>query len=361
MSDTIQSNLEELKERALAEIAKVRDSKSLRSLELKYLGRHGELTRVLRNIKDLSADLRPRIGQLANEVRDELKSALNRTEKSVAGQKSQRNIDVTLPGKKPVKGGLHPVTQMLNEIWRIFESMNFQVITRDPEIETDYFNFESLNIPPDHPARDMQDTFYIRGARRAREGRGGEGDLLLRTHTTASQLHFMKDHKPPFRVISTGKCYRRDSDVTHTPMFHQFDGFAVDRDITMADLKGTLKVIMSEILGKEVKVRFRISYFPFVEPGAEFDVSCTLCQGKGCSTCKHTGWLEMGGCGMIHPNVLREAGLNSDSGPARALSSKVHWQGYAFGFGVERPFMIRHKISDLRLFFDNDLRFLEQF
>lgn len=348
--DQEQAKLAKIKNNALEEISSTKEVASLRVLEIKYLGRKSELTKILRGIKNLPIDIRPELGRLANQAQQEIGQAIAQAKNSAGNSVGQSKIDITLPGKKFSRGSLHPVTQMLYEIWRIFESMNFEVITRDPEIETDYYNFQSLNIPPDHPARDTHDTFYVAKAGGAKREKGKRGGLLLRTHTTASQLHFMKEHQPPFRVISTGKCYRRDSDVSHTPMFHQFDGFAVDRDITMADLKGTLKVVMSELLEKEINVRFRISYFPFVEPGAEFDVSCALCNGKGCSICKHTGWLEMGGCGMIHPKVLLEGGIDPKK-----------WQGYAFGFGVERPFMIKHKISDLRLFFDNDLRFLEQF
>ena len=362
-SNQEQARLEEIKNNSLAELPAVKTAKDLRAWEIKYLGRKSELTKILRNIKGLPNDIRPVVGRLANEVQKEIRQAGAQAKKLAASQKDQCRIDITLPGKSFPQGSLHPVTQMLHDIWRVFESMNFQVITRDPDVETDYFNFQALNIPPDHPARDMQDTFYIKDVSPIPKTKikGEQEKLLLKTHTSASQVRFMKKNKPPYRVISTGKCYRRDSDVTHTPMFHQFEGFAVDRDITMADLKGTLKAAMSELLEHEVKLRFRISYFPFVEPGAEFDVSCTICDQKGCPTCKHTGWLEMGGCGMIHPNVLKEAGLNSDSGRASALSKKVPWQGYAFGFGVERPFMIKHKITDLRLFFENDLRFLEQF
>lgn len=347
--DQEQARLEEIKNSSLQEISPVKDAISLRRVEIKYLGRKSELTKILRNIKNLPPAGRPTIGHLAQEVREEIKRAVAGAKNLLGVIAVQDKIDITLPGKKFPQGSLHPVTQMLYEIWRVFESMNFQIITQDPDIETDFFNFQALNIPPDHPARDMQDTFYLK-MRRAIGARGEEGNLLLKTHTSASQVRFMKNNQPPYRVISTGKCFRRDSDVTHTPMFHQFEGFAVDHDITMADLKGTLKLAMSELLEHDVKVRFRISYFPFVEPGAEFDVSCTLCGQKGCATCKHTGWLEMGGCGMIHPNVLKEGGVDPKK-----------WQGYAFGFGVERPFMIKHKITDLRLFFENDLRFLEQF
>ena len=227
---------------------------------------------------------------------------------------------------------------MTYQIWDVFRSMNF-TIHETPEIESDENNFVSLNIPAEHPARDMQDTFYF------------SDELLLKTHATAFQARVMKGQKPPIKAINTGKCYRRDSDITHTPMFNQFDGICVDTNISMANLKYTLETVMQKLLEDEkLKVRFRTSYFPFVEPGAEFDVSCTICGGKGCPTCKKTGWLEMGGCGMMHPNVMRYVGIDSSK-----------YSGWAFGFGIERPFMIKHKVNDLRPFFQNDLRFLKQF
>ncbi|MFA6391147.1 MAG: phenylalanine--tRNA ligase subunit alpha [Patescibacteria group bacterium] len=346
----MKKTLEQLKQKALEEIQKINDSEGLKNLEIEYLGRKGKITKVLREIKDISDEMKPVIGKLANEIKNELADALKTAETkfSVNSEKDTDFFDPTLPGVRMQEGHLHPITQMLEKIWDVFRSMNFDIV-EGPEIENDYYNFQALNVPADHPARDMQDTFYIKHEKKAPLDKYGE--LLLRTHTSsASQVRTMEKNKPPLRVIVTGKCYRRDEDISHTPMFHQFDGVAVDTDITFSDLKGTLHYAMREILEKDIKVRFRISYFPFVEPGAEFDISCTICDGKGCPTCKNTGWLEMGGCGMIHPNVLKAANYDPKK-----------YQGFAFGFGIERPLMIKHKIADIRALFENDIRFLKQF
>lgn len=346
----MKKTLQQLKQKALDEIQRINDSEGLKSLETEYLGRKGKITKVLREIKDISDEMKPVIGKLANEIKTELTNALKTADSNLSNKSSSGKdfFDPTLPGIRSGEGHLHPITQMLERIWDVFRSMNFDIVD-GPEIENDYYNFQALNIPQDHPARDMQDTFYLK--KENNKAAGKFGDLLLRTHTSAaSQVRTMEKNKPPLRVIATGKCYRRDEDVSHTPMFHQFDGVAVDSDITFSDLKGTLHYAMKEILEEDIKVRFRISYFPFVEPGAEFDVTCTICNGKGCPTCKNTGWLEMGGCGMIHPNVLKAAKYD-----AKKL------QGYAFGFGIERPLMIKHKIADIRTLFENDIRFLKQF
>lgn len=303
------------------------------------LGRRGELTQALRAVGEMPEAERREAGRMGNIVKQRVELLFSKRREELGGMQTQAttSIDVTLPGKRQVNGRLHPVSILKYQIWDIFQSMGFDV-HETQEVESDFFNFQALNMPPDHPARDMQDTFYI------------SDDVLLRTHATSFQGRVLKGATLPLRAISTGRCFRRDSDMTHTPMFHQFDGIMVDEKVTMADLKGTLQEVMSRLLEKEVKVRFRYSYFPFVEPGAEFDVSCSLCDGRGCRTCKGTGWLEMGGAGMIHPKVFGAVGINPKK-----------YQGWAFGFGIERPFMIKHGVGDIRLLYENDVRFLEQF
>lgn len=337
----LEDKLEKLKNEILEKLSKVKDQKELENLKLLYLARRSKLSLALKEIKKVPLPERPKVGRLVNEIRKEVPEAFSKAyERFKIEKPPPRFFDITLPGKIPEFGHLHPITEMLQKIWEVFSRMGYE-IAEGPEIETDYYNFQALNIPPEHPARDMHDTFYLKGFK----------DLLLRTHTSsACQPRSLKGRKPPLKIIATGKCFRRDEDISHTPMFHQFDGIAVGRTVSFSDLKGTLREAMREILETEVRVRFRISYFPFVEPGAEFDVSCTICGGRGCPTCKNTGWLEMGGCGMIHPKVLQEVGYNP---------KKI--QGLAFGFGVERPTMIKYKINDIRLFFENDLRFLKQF
>ncbi len=333
--------IKKLKEKILSELEEKVDSlEALRHIEKKYLGRKGELTSVFHAIKDIASEERREFGQLAQRVRQEVeeKFATLRQNFTRAGSALHDPAgDVTLPGESVTIGSLHPITQMIQKIQDVFSRMNFELVT-GPEIETDYYNFEALNVPLGHPARDMQDTFYLNER------------YLLRTQTSTVQIHTMEKRKPPLRIISIGKCYRRDSDSRHSPMFHQFEGLMIDHSITLAHLKKILHVAMEEILEQKLKTRFRVSYFPFVEPGAEFDVSCTLCLGQGCSTCKFAGWLEMGGCGMVHPQVLRNVGIDPEE-----------WQGFAFGFGVERTFMIKHRVDDIRLLFENDLRFLKQF
>ncbi len=314
----------------------------LERLHKKYFGRKGEFTLIFRGIKELAADEKKEFGKRVNEIRQEVEEqfhVVTNTIREFTGAKKTELFDGTLPGVAREKGTLHPITQMTHLIWETFANLNFNIIQDGPEVESDHYNFEALNIPADHPARDMHDTFYL-----------GE-QLLLRTHTSPMQVRYMENHQPPVRIIVTGKCYRKDpADMSHAPMFHQFEGLMIDTDITLEHLKNVLQTSMSTILGKELDVRFRTSYFPFVEPGAEFDVSCTLCNGTGCSTCKKTGWLEIGGCGMVHPNVLSASGYD----PKKL-------QGFAFGFGVERVFMIKHQVNDMRLLFGNDLRFLLQF
>lgn len=316
----------------------------LNEIRVKYLGKKGELTKVLRGMGSLSPEERPRIGQVANLVRASIEEELaTRTAALKKVIKEQRlrseGIDVTLPGMPVTRGGKHPLTLVLEEIQEIFLGLGYS-IAEGPEVETDYYNFEALNLPKDHPARDMQDTFFI----------GSE--ILMRTHTSPVQVRVMETTAPqvPVKIIVPGKVYRRDDDATHSPMFHQVEGLAVDKQITFSDLKGTLNLFARKMFGPQTKTRFRPSYFPFTEPSAEVDISCVMCGGKGCRVCSHTGWLEILGSGMVHPRVLEVSGYDSE---------KV--TGLAFGMGVERIAMLKYGIDDMRLLFENDLRFLQQF
>lgn len=336
--------LKSLKERALKELAQVKDLEGWEDLRIKYLGKKGELTSVLRSMRKLPPEERPRVGQLANEIREELEEALRRTRETLAREEKERRLqeeklDVTLPGRPLPRGYYHPIHLVLEEIKNIFIGLGFAV-AEGPEVETDYYNFTALNLPPDHPARDMQDSFYITPT------------ILLRTHTSPVQIRVMEAMRPhlPIRIIAPGKVYRRDDDATHSPMFHQVEGLVVDRRVTFGDLKGTLMTFLRQMFGRDVGVRFRPSYFPFTEPSAEVDISCVLCRGEGCRVCKQSGWLEILGSGLVHPKVLEMAGYNPEE-----------VSGFAFGLGVERVAMLKYGIDDLRLFFENDLRFLRQF
>lgn len=338
--------LKELQTEAILELNKANDKNSIETMEKLFFGRKGKFVHIVKHIKDVKVEDRKNIGTTVSRIRKELENRIDEKLKSVKAKikAEDEDMDVTMPLiHSEERGCLHPITQMENRIHDAFRSLNFDLVfTR--EIESEYYNFEALNMPFNHPARDMQDTFYLEKTDK------NSINLLLRTHTSNTQGHYIERHRPPLRVITTGTCYRRDADLTHTPMFHQFEGLWIDAKITMSDLKGLLESAMSFIMEKKIKVRFRISYFPFVEPGAEFDVSCTLCNGSGCQTCKHTGWLEMGGCGMVHWKVLENFKLD----PRK-------FQGIAWGFGIERLFMIKHRINDIRLFFQNDIRFLKQF
>lgn len=334
--------IEAVKTKALQAVEKVADLKELESVRVAYLGKKGELTRLLRSMGNLKPEDRPAVGQMVNAVRDELTEKLQvRRDELVEADLENRlvkeRIDVTLPGKKPATGGIHPLTQVIEEIQEVFIGLGFEVV-EGPEIETDYYNFEALNIPPHHPARDMQDTFYI------------NSDILLRTQTSSVQIRTMESRRPPVRVIAPGKVYRVDYDVTHSPMFHQIEGLLIDRKITFADLKGTLGLAARRLFGADRGLRFRPSYFPFTEPSAELDISCMLCDGDGCRVCSYEGWLEVLGCGMVHPNVLRMV----DYDPEEV-------GGWAFGIGIERMAMLKYGVDDIRHFFEGDIRFLEQF
>ncbi len=338
----MKEKLEALKEKALKELGEVESLQKLREFQVRYLGRKGELKALLKGMGRLDPEERPLIGQLANRIKDILEEAIAEKGEALRAREEERRleeerIDVTLPGRGPELGGVHPITRVLREIEEVFISMGFQV-AQGPEVETDYYNFEALNIPPHHPARDMQDTFYL------------EEGLLLRTHTSPVQVRVMEKFQPPIRIIAPGKVYRRDADVSHTPMFHQVEGLLVDEVTTFADLKGVLEEFALRIFGPHTRVRFRPSYFPFTEPSAEMDIGCVMCGGQGCRVCKGSGWLEILGCGMVDPAVF--SWVNYDP---------QVYRGFAFGLGVERITMLKYRIDDIRLFFENDLRFLRQF
>ncbi len=333
-----------IKESALSELGSAQTREELQAIRVKYLGKKGELTRILRGMGGLSPELRPRIGQLANQVRTFIEEELERRLLVILEREKQQRleaetIDVTLPGRTMRRGHKHPLTIVLEEIKDIFTAMGFD-IAEGPEVEWDYYNFEALNIPKGHPARDMQDSFYI------------TEEILLRTHTSPVQIRTMERMVPnlPVRIIAPGKVYRRDDDATHSPMFHQVEGLLVDRHCTLGDLKGVLLTFARQMFGEDREIRLRPSFFPFTEPSAEVDISCFGCKGKGCRVCSGTGWLEILGAGMVHPKVLENAGYN----PEEVI-------GFAFGMGVERIALLKYGINDLRLFFENDIRFLRQF
>ncbi len=332
----------EIRSRAVADIAGAGDAQELNTIRVRFLGKKGELTSLLRGMGKLPAEERPKVGKMVNEVRDALENALEDRESELQSQKQeeqlkQEALDISLPGRPYQRGRVHPVMQALEDIKMIFVSMGYQIV-EGPEVELDYYNFEALNVPPDHPARDMQDTFYL------------SDSLLLRSQTSPVQVRTMEQQDPPVRIIAPGKVYRSDADVTHSPMFHQVEGLLVDKGITLAHLKGTLQVFAERMFGPETKTRFRPSYFPFTEPSAEVDVSCTMCHGSGCRVCSNTGWLELLGSGMVDARVLAKVGYAPET-----------YSGFAFGMGIERAAMLKYGINDIRLFYDNDIRFLEQF
>lgn len=332
-----------IKENSLQDIKKCEDLKQLTDVKVKYLGKKGELTALLRGMGSLSAEERPIIGGLVNELRDELNEKIEEKQKELKRKEllkklETENIDVTEPSKKTNIGSFHPITQIINEVEEIFLGMGYE-IADGPEVEKAIYNFDKLNTPPDHPARDIQDTFYI------------TSDIVLRSQTSPVQARVMESQKPPIKIICPGTVYRSDEvDATHSPVFHQIEGLVIDKNISMTDLKGTLEMFAKKCLGENTKIRFRPHHFPFTEPSAEADVSCFVCGGKGCKVCKGEGWIELLGCGMVHPNVLRNCGINPDE-----------YSGFAFGFGVERIAMAKFGIDDLRLLFENDVRFLKQF
>jgi len=327
---------------ARADLARAQSSADLEEVRVKYLGRQGILTRLLRSLPSLPSPERPEVGREANQAKAEIERLLSKRLAEVKAAEHRRElasqrVDLALPGRRPPRGTLHPLTIVQDEIIGIFQGLGFTV-AEGPEVESDFYNFEALNIPKDHPARDMQDTFYL------------SDDVLLRTHTSPVQIRVMKGEPPPVRIICPGKVYRRDADITHSPMFHQVEGLAVDTNIFMGDLKGTLELFARELFGHETEIRFRPSFFPFTEPSAEMDVRCFACGGQGCRVCKQSGWLEILGSGMVHPQVLRNVGYDPEA-----------VTGWAFGMGVERIAMLKYGIDDIRLFFENDLRLLTQF
>ena len=335
-------NLEPIANQARSAIAAAQDSATLEQLRVDYLGKKGQLTGLLKGLSNLTPEDRPKAGGLINLVKQELqeligerKTALDAT--AVKAKLEQESIDVTMPGRAKTIGGVHPVTQTIERMEDFFSAIGFDVV-EGPEIEDDYHNFEALNIPAHHPARAMHDTFYV------------DEHTVLRTHTSPVQVRVMESQEPPLRIICPGRVYRCDSDLTHTPMFHQVEGLLIDEHSSFSDLKGLIEDFLRVFFERDLEVRFRPSYFPFTEPSAEVDIQCVNCGGKGCRVCSQTGWLEVMGCGMVHPKVFEAAGIDTEK-----------YSGFAFGMGVERLAMLRYGVNDLRLFFDNDLRFLEQF
>ena len=339
----MKAQLEALRAEALEELKALESPKELEDFRVRYMGKKGSVTGLLRSMGALPAEERPVMGQLVNQLRQELEDAVAEKYQAVQAklQKEQlekEKLDVTMPGKKVASGGLHPLNVVLDDIIDIFQSMGFDVID-GPEVETDYYCFQALNVPEDHPARDMQDTFYL------------TDNLLLRTQTSAAQARTMETTKPPIRVICPGRVYRADEvDATHSPVFHQIEGLVIDKGVTMCDLKGVLEQFAHEIYGEDTQIHFRPSFFPFTEPSVEVDVTCSACGGKGCRVCKGAGWIEILGAGMVHPRVLEMGGIDPEE-----------YSGFAFGIGLDRLTTTRYKISDIRLLFENDLRFLEQF
>ncbi|MDE2388349.1 MAG: phenylalanine--tRNA ligase subunit alpha [Betaproteobacteria bacterium] len=336
-------NLEEIITEAIALMDSIEDPAELENIKARYLGKSGVLTELLKGLGKLPAEERPAMGSQINEAKNRLETTLKSRrsaiqEKELEAKLTEEALDITLPGRGSSIGGLHPVTLTLQRIEALFHSIGFDVVA-GPEIETDFYNFTALNIPENHPARAMHDTFYV------------DNGNLLRTHTSPVQIHYMQNNKPPVKVIAPGRVYRCDSDVTHTPMFHQVEGLWIDENANFSALKGVLANFMAQFFERDdLPVRFRPSFFPFTEPSAEMDIGCVMCNGKGCRVCSHTGWLEVLGCGMVHPNVLKHVAIDSE-----------RYIGFAFGMGVERLTMLRYGVNDLRLFFENDLRFLKQF
>lgn len=370
MTESLDGNLQSILEQAKAAIDASQKPAQLEELRVHYLGKKGELTKQLKQIGSLPHEERPKFGDKVNQVKQQVAELLNLKKAALdaaelAAAIAAEKIDITLPGRGIGSGGIHPVTRTMQRIEDIFVAMGFGVAT-GPEIEDDFHNFEALNIPPEHPARAMHDTFYIKDAEGSVHIKDADGSVnelvsegkenyLLRTHTSPVQARYMLKEKPPINIIAPGRVYRCDSDVTHTPMFHQVEGLMVDEGISFADLKGVLTHFLQQFFETDLKIRLRPSYFPFTEPSAEVDISCVFCtdsegHAQGCRICKHTGWIEVLGSGMVHPEVFKHVGIDSEK-----------YTGFAFGLGVERLTMLRYGVDDLRLFFDNDLTFLEQF
>ncbi len=343
-------NLAALTEEALTLVAEAQDMAALDHVRVEYLGKKGQITALLKTLGKLSAEERPAAGAEINKAKQQVQEKITAVKEgfekaAIEAKLASETIDVTLSGRGQTNGGLHPVTRTLQRIEEIFAAAGYDV-EEGPEIEDDFHNFEALNIPAHHPARAMHDTFYVDGA----QLNDPDGTYVLRTHTSGVQVRTMENKEPPIRIICPGRVYRCDSDLTHTPMFHQVEGLVVDKDISFADLKGTVSEFLKAFFEADVDVRFRPSYFPFTEPSAEMDIQCTNCGGKGCRVCSNTGWLEVGGCGMVHPNVFKASGVDPEV-----------YTGFAFGMGADRLAMLRYGVNDLRLFFESDLKFLRQF
>lgn len=342
MKEELLREIESIKQQALADLDGVGDAQAAEACRVKYLGRKGLITSVLKSLKEVPAEDRPAVGREINITKADFERRVREVlsqhgRASVEDRLASQRLDITLPGRKVRRGHRHPLRLAMRDVQTIFTDMGFSIY-QGPEIETDYYNFEALGVPADHPARDMQDTFYV------------EGGFLLRTHTSPVQIHVMENRRPPICAIFPGAVYRRDNDVSHSPMFHQVEGLMVDRHITMGDLKGVLSTFCHRIFGKNIGVRFRPSYFPFTEPSAEVDIQCVICGGSGCRVCKQSGWLEILGCGMVDPTVFDYVKIDPKK-----------YSGFAFGMGVERIAMLKYAINDIRLFFENDMRFLEQY
>ncbi|OGO84606.1 MAG: phenylalanine--tRNA ligase subunit alpha [Clostridiales bacterium GWE2_32_10] len=337
--------LENIKLKTISDLQKVEDLKALEDIKVKVLGKKGELTEILRGMKDLSSEERPVVGQIANEVRETIEQKIGEIKKEIENKilnerLQNEKIDVTIPGKKHTLGTMHPLSKVIEELSNIFMGMGYKIV-EGPDIEKDYYNFEALNIPEDHPAKDEQDTFYI------------TKDIVLRTQTSPVQIRCMETEQPPIKMIAPGRVFRSDViDATHSPVFHQLEGLVVDKGVTMGDLKGVLNTFVKELFGENIKTKFRPHHFPFTEPSAEVDVSCFKCSGEdpNCKVCKGEGWIEILGCGMVHPEVLRNCNIDPEV-----------YSGFAFGMGIERIAMLKYGIEDLRLFYENDVRFLKQF
>lgn len=335
----MKDQLLELKNRALQEVKTAAERPDIEKVRQQYLGRKGLLTNLLKKLAELPAEERPAMGRLANQIKEELNSKFHSLSDSLPDKAAEgkSTFDVTLPGRRIPLGHLHPITQTTEEICGIFSMLGFKIV-EGPEVELDYYNFEALNMPKDHPARDIQDTFYI------------SDDVVLRTHTSPMQIRIMEHKSPPVSIVAPGKVYRPDSDISHTPMFHQIEGLLVDKGISFGDLKGTLTTFVHQMFGHNTKLRFRTGFFPFTEPSAEVDIQCVICKGAGCRTCSYTGWLEILGSGMVDPEVFKAVGYDPEN-----------ITGFAFGMGVERIAMLKSGLDDIRLFFENDIRFLQQF
>ena len=339
----MKQKIEDLKQAFKLEIEKIQQTKELEQLRIKYLGKKSPIQALMQDLRTCSAEERPEMGKLINTLKQDVSTQIDTQFKVLEAQEllsrlSEEKVDVTLPGRRKILGKKHPLSQMLDEVIEILVGMGFSV-QESPEIESEYYNYGGLNYPPDHPARDMQDTFYI------------TPDILLRSHTTSIQQHMMENAAPPIRIMSPGKCYRNETITARSHVFfHQVDVLYIDKDVTFSDLLATKEEFYTKIFKRKIELRVRPSYFPFVEPGMEVDIKCTTCAGSGCALCKHTGWLEVAGAGMVHPNVLKAGGIDPEV-----------YSGYAWGGGIERLFMLRHGISDIRLFTENDIRFLSQF